>query len=229
MIALVGRARIMAGMGSQNHWERVYESKAPGEMSWYEPHLETSIEWVVRAGQDLALGGRDAAIIDVGGGDSTLVDDLLAMGYHDVTVLDVAEAAIGRSRERLGDRAGQVKWMAADVTEADLPERGYDVWHDRAAFHFLTDTEQRREYVRRMTRALKPGGHAVMAAFGPEGPTQCSGLPTLRYDGAGLGRELGPEFRLVRSAVVEHRTPAGRAQQFVYCDFVFAPTKPKTA
>lgn len=204
-------------MGVESHWGRVYESKAPGEMSWYQPHLETSIEWVVQAASD-----RGAAIIDVGGGDSTLVDDLLALGYRDVTVLDVAEAATGRSRGRLGEAGARVKWIAADVTEAELPERGYDVWHDRAAFHFLTDTTQRREYVRRMARALKPGGHAVIATFGPEGPEQCSGLPTMRYDAAALGRELGPEFRLSRSAVVEHRTPAGRAQQFVYCDFVRA-------
>lgn len=226
---MIARQRgIMAGMGLQSHWERVYESKAPREMSWHRPHLETSIEWVVQAAPDRAPGradrapGRGAAIIDVGGGDSTLVDDLLALGYRDVTVLDVAEAALDRSRERLGEPAGQVKWMAADVTQAELPERGYDVWHDRATFHFLTDTAQRRAYVRRMARALRPGGHAVIATFGPEGPQKCSGLPTMRYDAAGLGHELGPEFRLVRSAMVEHRTPAGARQQFVYCDFVRA-------
>jgi len=196
----------------RRHWDRVYTTKAPDAVSWYQPHLARSLELIARAAPDSA-----AAIIDVGGGESTLVDDLLDRGYRDVTVLDISEAAIEVAKQRLGERARAVSWLAADITEVALPERRYDVWHDRAVFHFLTEASQRVAYVRQVKRAMRPQGHVIVATFGPEGPTQCSGLDVVRYDADALHDEFGPQFRLVEHATELHRTPAGATQQFLYC------------
>jgi ubiquinone/menaquinone biosynthesis C-methylase UbiE len=181
------------------------------------------VDWVSRAAGDLS-----ASIIDVGGGESTLVDDLLAMGYRALTVLDVADAAMERSRERLGAAAQSVRWIVGDVGEIALPARAYDVWHDRAVFHFLTEAAQREAYVRQLTSALRAGGQVVMATFGPEGPQRCSGLDTMGYDGESLNRALGPDFEMVRSSIVTHRTPRGRPQQFLYCQFSLVPAQKGT-
>ena len=197
---------------SRRHWDRVYTTKAPEAVSWYQPHLARSLELIARAAPDPA-----AAIIDVGGGESTLVDDLLDRGYRDVTVLDISEAAIEVAKRRLGERAQAVSWLAADITKATLPEHRYDVWHDRAVFHFLTEASQRVAYVRQVKRAMRPQGHVIVATFGPEGPTQCSGLDVVRYDADALHDEFGPQFRLVEHATELHRTPAGATQQFLYC------------
>lgn len=205
-------------MGAQSHWEHIYQSKSPLETSWYEPHLETSLDWVMKAAPD-----RGASIVDVGGGESTLVDDLMAQGYQALTVLDVSQAALGKSQQRLGDAARRIRWIAGEVTEAALPERAYDLWHDRAAFHFFTQPEQRAAYVRRLTASLRNGGQVIMATFGPEGPQKCSGLATMRYDADSLLRELGPDFRIARHELVDHKTPFGTTQQFLYCLFVFRP------
>lgn len=205
-------------MSTQSHWDRIYQTKSPQETSWYEPHLQISLEWILEAAPD-----RSAAIIDVGGGESTLVDDLLAHGYRAPTVLDISEAALGKSQHRLGDAARNVTWIAGNVNEVALPAGAYELWHDRAVFHFFTETEQRATYARQLAGSLKDGGQVVIATFGPEGPQKCSGLATRRYGAELLRRELGPEFRIVRHAVVDHQTPFGTAQQFLYCQLAFHP------
>jgi SAM-dependent methyltransferase len=192
------------------HWQRVWNGREPAAVSWYQPRLETSLQGIAAAGL-----ARDARIIDVGGGASTLVDSLLDLGFSAVTVLDIAQAAIDRARERLGGRAAAVTWIVGDVTAVDLPGT-YDLWHDRAVFHFLTERRGREAYVARLRSALRPGGQAILATFGPAGPDRCSGLPTMRYDAAGLLAALAPGFALLESRYEEHRTPAGGRQQFLY-------------
>lgn len=199
-------------MSSRAHWDTVYRTRAADQVSWYRAHLERSLAFVEAVAPD-----RSAAIVDVGGGESTLVDDLLAHGYTDVTVLDVAPAAIAGAKTRLGATAGRVHWLVADITTVELPVQRYDVWHDRAVFHFLTRAEDRAAYVRQARRAVKPLGHVLVATFGPEGPDKCSGLPVIRYDAERLHDEFGGAFRLIDSAVELHRTPAGAVQQFTYC------------
>lgn len=197
---------------SKAHWEQVYGSKAPEAVSWYAPHLSESLAYIRRTG-----AGADAAIIDVGGGESTLVDDLLEDGYRNLTVLDISEKALDVCQARLGDRAGRVHWVAADVLQAAFAPRSFDVWHDRAVFHFLTAPEERERYVAQVMKALKPGGHAIVGAFGPKGPLQCSGLPVARYSSDALHGEFGGAFRLLDHTTTLHTTPWGSTQQFVYC------------
>ena len=199
-------------MNAKTHWEKVYATKAPETVSWYRPHLETSLALIERAAV-----GYSASVIDVGGGESTLVDDLLARGDENVTVLDVSQAAIDVTKKRLRSAAGQVHWLVADITEAPLEPGTYDVWHDRAVFHFLTAREHRAAYVRQVGRAVKPGGHVIVSTFGPEGPTTCSGLDVIRYDAESLHDQFGVRFRLVESSKELHRTPFGTTQQFLFC------------
>ena len=203
-------------MSTQGHWQRIYQTKSPLETSWFQPHLQTSLDWIAQAVPD-----RSAPIIDVGGGQSTLVDDLLAMQYSSLTALDLAEAAIEKSRQRLGAAANTIHWLIGDVLEVSLPPRAYDLWHDRAVFHFLTELQQRQTYVRQLASSLKTSGHVIIATFGPQGPEKCSGLTTQRYNAESLHREFGPDFHLVKSAVVEHHTPFATMQQFLYCHFIF--------
>lgn len=200
-------------MDAKKHWETVYTTKAPEAVSWYRPHLDTSLDLIERA----VNGNKSASTIDVGGGESTLVDDLLARGYQNITVLDVSQVAIEVTRRRLRRAAEQVRWIAADITELQTERACYDVWHDRAVFHFLTTAEQRLAYVRNVARTVKPGGHVIVGTFGPEGPTKCSGLEVMRYDAESLHDQFGVHFRLVESSKELHRTPFGRIQQFVYC------------
>ncbi len=199
-------------MDVSSHWEKIYRTKAPNAVSWYRSHLDRSLELIESASLDFA-----AAIIDVGGGESTLVDDLLAGGYYNLTVLDVSQTALDVTRERLGEPGKGVKWICADVTQADLPAHGFDVWHDRAVFHFLTAPEQRVAYVRLAAQAVKPGGHAIVSTFGPQGPTKCSGLDVMRYDAGSLHSEFGERFKLIASSKELHQTPSGTIQQFLYC------------
>ena len=196
----------------KEHWERVYEAKSPDAVSWYRPHLERSISMLEATGL-----GKDAEILDVGGGASTFVDDLLERGWRHVTVLDLSTAALDRAAERLGERAHEVTWIAGDITTVELPEARYDFWHDRAVFHFLTADDARRRYVAAVRRALRPGGHLVVATFGPHGPDRCSGLEVARYDPAALHAEFGGGFEKVSSATESHLTPWGAEQEFVYC------------
>lgn len=196
----------------QTHWDTVYQTKAPDAVSWYRPHLETSFELIRKVAPDHA-----ASIIDIGGGEATLVDDLLADGYRHLSVLDISPTAIEVARQRVGELARHVTWIAADITHADLPEHAYDVWHDRAVFHFLTRAEDRRAYVARVAQSMKPGGHVIVATFGPEGPLKCSGLDVVRYDAASLHAEFGRQFRYLDSTTELHETPFGTTQQFLYC------------
>jgi SAM-dependent methyltransferase len=207
-------------MSTVSHWDHIYETKSPAETSWYTPHLQTSLDWILEAAPD-----RSAAIIDVGGGESTLVDDLMARDYRALTVLDVSAAALGKSQSRLGDAAETVTWIAGNLTETSLPLRAYDLWHDRAVFHFFTEAGQRAAYVERLAASLKPGGQVLMATFGPQGPQKCSGLPAIRYDAEGLLHELGPDFRLVKHTVADHQTPFGTTQQFLHCQFLFCTSR----
>ncbi|MFO7543646.1 MAG: class I SAM-dependent methyltransferase [Thiobacillus sp.] len=195
----------------QQYWESVYRNKATDQFSWFQQHASSSLRLIQ------ACAGTDAAIIDVGGGASVLVDDLLDAGYQDLTVLDLAESAMAASRERLGARAQSVQWVAADITRADLPAAHYDVWHDRAVFHFLTDPADRERYVAQVLRSVKSGGHVIVATFGPGGPLQCSGLDVVRYAPDALHAEFGASFRLLRHEAEIHHTPAGKDQEFVYC------------
>lgn len=199
-------------MNIETHWEKIYQEKSPHAVSWYRPHLETSLTLIEQAAPE-----RAAFVIDVGGGESTLVDDLLARGYRNVTVLDVSQTAIDVTKKRLGSAASRVDWLTADITDCDLALNAYDVWHDRAVFHFLTATDQRRAYVRQVARAVKPGGHVLVSTFGPEGPTRCSGLEIVRYDAESLHGEFGTRFRLLESFKELHNTPFGTTQQFLYC------------
>ena len=199
-------------MDSEAHWERVYRTKQPTEVSWYRPHLEVSLQLIEEAAPN-----RQARIIDVGAGESTLVDDLLDRGYHNLSVLDVSATALAVARERLGAKADQVNWLCGDVTTFEFPRQKYDVWHDRAVFHFLTKVNDRAAYVRRVAHAVRPGGHVIVAVFGPEGPTKCSGLDVVRYDPTALHDEFGSSFQLVKHLTELHHTPAGAIQQFTYC------------
>lgn len=199
-------------MDRHMHLELVYRTKAADAVSWYRPHLERSLALIRRSALDLT-----AAIIDVGGGASTLVDALLVEGFRDVTVLDISAVAIKAAKQRLGELANQVTWLAADITETDLPRHRYDVWHDRAVFHFLTEPRQRAAYVRQVMQAVKIGGYVIVATFGSEGPQKCSGLDVARYDADTLHDEFGASFQLLDSATELHATPFGTTQQFVYC------------
>jgi SAM-dependent methyltransferase len=194
------------------HWETVYRTKHPTEVSWYRPHLDVSLQLIEEAAPD-----RHARIIDVGGGESTLVDDLLDRGYHNLSVLDVSATALAVAKGRLGTRADHVQWLCGDVTTFAFPRQGFDVWHDRAVFHFLTEPDDRASYVRQVGRAVEPGGHVIVATFGPEGPTKCSGLDVVRYGPGALHDEFGSRFELVRHLTELHQTPAGAMQQFTYC------------
>lgn len=199
-------------MQNKDHWEKVYCTKAPNSVSWFQPHADMSMRLIRAASLD-----RDAAIIDVGGGASTLVDDLLADGYTNLTVLDLSGAALAESRRRLGARGASVKWLEADITRASIEPQSIDLWHDRAVFHFLTAQEDRVAYVGQVLRALKPGGHVVMATFGSNGPAQCSGLPVMRYTTDELHAEFGEAFTLLAHEEQLHHTPFGTDQQFIYC------------
>ncbi len=192
------------------HWQGVYARKDEDEVSWYQARPENSLRLITNTGL-----GLDATIIDAGGGASTLVDHLLDAGYTDITVLDIAEAALEKARARLGERAGRVRWVAADLLTWQ-PERQYDIWHDRAVFHFLTDAADRRRYVEVLKRALKPGGHVIIATFAPDGPEKCSGLPVMRHSPESIAAELGDGFELLEMADEHHVTPAGKVQHFNY-------------
>lgn len=199
-------------MNAKTHWDKVYATKAPEAVSWYRAHLETSLALIERA-----ASGKSASIIDIGGGESTLVDDLLLRGYRNLTVLDVSQVAVDVTKKRLGKVAEQVRWIVADVTEASLGQGTYDIWHDRAVFHFLTEPKQREDYVRQVACAVRPAGHVIVSTFGPEGPTKCSGLDVMRYDADSLRAEFGVRFDLVESLKELHETPFGTTQQFLYC------------
>ena len=202
----------MPGSERSVHWDRVFSSKDADEVTWYQPRLEVSLALIDGAGLPLS-----APIIDVGAGASTLVDDLLDRGYSDITVLDISATALEISKQRLGARAEQVTWIVGDLTTIDLPPARYQLWHDRAVFHFMTDDASRAAYVRTASRALGDGGYLVVATFAENGPTRCSGLDAARYSAEALSRELGQGFESMMSKEEVHTPPAGGEQSVLYC------------
>lgn len=201
-------------MNQKDHWEHVYASRPADRLGWYEPHLRTSLAWIA------ALGLADAApIIDVGGGAATLADDLFAAGHRAITVLDISAQALSLARARLGDTASLLTWVEGDITAVSLPAHHYDLWHDRAVFHFLTTTEAQRRYREQALQAVRPGGHLIIGAFAEEAPPACSGLPVQRYDHTRLASALGGGFELQRRHKGLHVTPGGIEQMYLYCLF----------
>ena len=203
----------MTDPSRKSHWETVYTTKGENEVSWFQRNPSPSLELI-----DLAGPTPASAIVDIGGGASRLVDGLVARGFKRVTVLDISEAALDAAKARLGERASQVEWIVADVTKWH-PAQAFDIWHDRAAFHFLTDAADRSAYVARMKQAVKPGGHVIIGTFALDGPEKCSGLPVNRYDAASLAGELGEGLELVDSRRHDHSTPWNSAQRFQFCIF----------
>jgi SAM-dependent methyltransferase len=199
-------------MQAKAHWEGIYSTKSASEVSWFQEHSDVSLGLIVRTGID-----KNGAIIDVGGGASRLVDDLLAKGYIDLTVLDISASALSLAKQRIGPLADTVNWLEADVTSAVLPFQRFDLWHDRAVFHFLTARHDRAQYVQAVQHALRSGGHIIVATFGPDGPLRCSGLPVVRYSPDRLHDEFGAAFTLVEHTSENHQTPFGTLQQFIYC------------
>jgi SAM-dependent methyltransferase len=193
------------------HWQTVYRDKAPAQTSWFREHLDASLRLL----DGLHLPAA-APVIDVGGGRATFVDDVLARGFLDVSVLDIAEPALHEARQRLGDTAARVTWLVADITEAQLPPAHFGLWHDRAVFHFLVDADARKRYVAQAARAVRPGGYAIVATFAADGPERCSGLPVRRYDAAELAAEFHPAFERAGDAREEHSTPWETMQPFTY-------------
>jgi ubiquinone/menaquinone biosynthesis C-methylase UbiE len=192
------------------HWQRVWTSRSPEEMSWFEAEPTTSLELI----GSLALP-RESRIVDVGGGASTLVDGLVGLGFTHVTIVDIAEAALDAARRRLGPLGAGVTWLAADARHLSLPEP-VDLWHDRAVFHFLTSAADQQAYLAALRGALRSGGHVLIATFGSNGPERCSGLPVQRYDAHQLGGRLGDGFELGHTVERVHTTPSGTRQAFTY-------------
>ncbi|MDO8909437.1 MAG: class I SAM-dependent methyltransferase [Pseudohongiella sp.] len=199
-------------MQTKEHWEQVYSTNAVDEVSWFQDHAELSMK-IIRDNKV----AKTARIIDVGGGASTFADDLLDDGYQALTVLDLSAAALEKARSRLGVKASTVKWLDANILDVELPAHYYDVWHDRAVFHFLTSVEERQRYVEQVVHAVKPGGLVIVATFAEDGPEKCSGLPVMRYSKDALHAEFGQPFVLLGSEPELHMTPAGKQQKFVYC------------
>lgn len=197
----------------QEHWQRTYQTKSEQQVSWHQDSPEPSITLVTAAAASL-----NSPIIDIGGGSSHLVDHLVQRGYSHVAVLDVSSAALATAKARLGEQAAAVEWIATDVTTWTPADR-YEVWHDRATFHFMVTEADRSAYLARLRRALVPGGHAIIATFALDGPEKCSGLPVMRYDAASLADTLGREFTLVRSERHLHQTPWGAVQVFQFSAF----------
>ena len=199
-------------MQTKTHWENVYTTKPASEVSWFQEHSEVSLDLIKRTGVS-----QQSFVIDVGGGASTLVDDLLSDGFENITVLDISAAALHVAQARLAERAQVVTWLEADITRVTLPASHYNVWHDRAVFHFLTRPADRKRYVETVLASVKPGGHVIVATFSLDGPLRCSGLDVVRYSPDGLHEEFGESFLLVEHTQEVHHTPFGTQQQFVYC------------
>lgn len=204
----------MGNMDTKRHWEDVYLRKKLDEVSWFQPHLSKSLDLITQSGI-----GRDAHIIDIGGGASTFADDLLAKGYSNVSVLDISGAALEISKTRMGDASKRIAWIEGDITTSKLPEGHYDLWHDRAVFHFLTCVEDREQYKKTLWSSLKPQGFAIISVFSLAGPTKCSGLEIVRYSAETLFADLGSQFRLLSCSDKLHGTPFGTTQSFIYCLF----------
>jgi ubiquinone/menaquinone biosynthesis C-methylase UbiE len=199
-------------MESKTHWEEVYETKDSTKVSWFQENPDLSLQLI----DDTCVGSL-AQVIDVGGGASTLVDNLLDRNYQNITVLDISASALQVAQERIGSQANLVTWLDADITQIQLPYQFYDVWHDRAVFHFLTRASDRQKYVEAVMHSVKAGGHVIVATFDIDGPSRCSGLEIVRYNSDSLHNEFGDKFNLVHSTSESHETPFGTEQKFIYC------------
>jgi trans-aconitate methyltransferase len=199
--------------GRQAHWENVYGTKSEKEVSWFQENPATSLDLIEATGV-----AKDASVIDIGGGASRLVDVLLDRGFQMLTVLDLSEKALTAAQRRLGSKSGKVRWIVADVTRWE-PAETYDVWHDRAALHFLTDSRDRAAYVERVRKAVRSGGQVIIGTFAPDGPERCSGLPVMRHDARSLAETLGRSFELIESRQHDHQTPMGGIQRFQFSRF----------
>ena len=201
-------------MKNKAHWENIYNTKDSAEVSWFKPHIAASLKII----SNLNIQ-KSEPIIDVGGGASTLADDLLKEGFQDITVLDISKKALEVAQERLGKQSKKIQWIEGDVTQVKLTEKYYGIWHERAVFHFLTSSEEKRNYIDLLERSLKSTGHVVMAVFSLKGPTKCSGLEIIRYSPESLQSELGEIFKLIKEFTEIHQTPFGTIQDFIYCHF----------
>jgi ubiquinone/menaquinone biosynthesis C-methylase UbiE len=199
-------------MTTKSHWEHIYDTKSPTQVSWYQEHAKFSLQYIRNTGIQ-----KTDPIIDVGGGASTLVDDLIEHAFQNITVLDVSGTALQVARQRLGARAAHVNWIESDITQVNLPHNTYGVWHDRAVFHFLTQAKERQHYVETVRNSVRKGGHVIVATFAPDGPERCSGLAVMRYSPESLHSEFGDDFEVVDSTRETHHTPFGTDQKFIYC------------
>jgi ubiquinone/menaquinone biosynthesis C-methylase UbiE len=198
----------------KSYWQNIYHEKSPLDVSWYQREPRLSLELIHRSGVQ-----TDDAIIDVGGGASVLVDFLSGEGFTGLSVLDISENALANAKKRLGDSANNIEWFEADITEFNPPHQ-FSLWHDRAVFHFLTDKSDRKKYVNTLRKSLLQGGHLIIAAFAPGGPTKCSGLEIVQYNALKLMTELGDEFELIEERSEIHVTPSDKEQKFNYFYFV---------
>ncbi|MDP2805751.1 MAG: class I SAM-dependent methyltransferase [Gallionellaceae bacterium] len=201
-------------MPKKTHWENVYSTKAVEAVGWFQARADVSLEMIQATGLN-----QDTNIIDVGSGASVLLDDLLQNGYHHITALDLSGAALNVVRQRLGDAANSVQWIESDITQAALPAHHFDVWHDRAVFHFLTEPEQQVAYIKQVLQTVKPSGFVIIATFAEDGPQQCSGLPVMRYSAEQLQTTLGDNFTMLKNQRATHVTPWGAEQPFTFCLF----------
>lgn len=199
----------------KEHWENIYTTKPLTDVSWYQPRPTTSLDYIGALGLP-----QNAPIIDVGGGDSFLVDHLLELGYSDITVLDISNASLQRAQKRLGLQAEQIQWVESDITSFQ-PSKDYQLWHDRAAFHFLTNEEDVRSYLENVKRAVPIGGYVIVGTFSENGPTRCSGIEIRQYSIDQLTATFGDEFKLINSSVVDHATPFDTIQNFTFCCFEY--------
>jgi 2-polyprenyl-3-methyl-5-hydroxy-6-metoxy-1,4-benzoquinol methylase len=203
----------MSDSTRQAHWEGVYTTKGEKEVSWYQDNPAPSLDLIALTGVS-----KQASIVDIGGGASRLVDQLLAQGFERLTVLDLSAAALDAAKTRLGEKAAKVRWEVADITTWESPG-SYDLWHDRAAFHFLTEQTDQSAYIERVRKAVNPGGHVIIGTFALDGPERCSGLPIVRYDAASLSAPLGADFHLIDTRRHDHATPGGAVQRFQFSTF----------
>ncbi len=210
-------------MDLKQHWDHIYQNRANESLGWYASHLQPSLDWITTLPLDPC-----AAFIDVGGGTSTLVDDLLAKGWQSLTILDLSEQALANSKARLGEQANQVTWIAGDILTAKLPPHRYSLWHDRALFHFFTEPAQQQAYRNQLSKTLKPQGHLILGVFAPEAPPKCSGLPVQRYDHEQLAAVLGSTFSLRRHQYRTHTTPGGVEQRYLFAHFQKMPGEDET-
>jgi SAM-dependent methyltransferase len=198
----------------KKHWDRVYEKNLLNEVGWYQDYPEMSLKLIAATGVSV-----DGGIIDIGGGTSKLPGILLDQGYNRVTVLDISGRSIEKAKIQLAEKSSRINWIEADITKYDVKEK-FDVWHDRAVFHFLTDAEDRKGYITSLNQALTINGHLIIGTFGPDAPPKCSGLPVVRYEPESLHNELGNNFNLAETFFEDHVTPSGVRQQFIFCRFI---------